>query len=123
MLENINILEFFEKWNDAVSIGDLKQIVKLYARDAILLPTMSSKIRRGHEEIEDYFRYFFSKKPVGKILKSYVKIYGEIATNSGEYQFSFVNDSKVFARFTFIYRCQEGKFQIVEHHSSQVPGG
>ena len=115
------IISLFEKWNDALQTGEPKKVAALYAEDAILLPTVSNKVRHNHEEIEDYFVLFLAKGPQGKIDESNVRIWGDLAINSGIYTFSLKDGSKVQARFTYVYRKIEGEWLIVEHHSSQMP--
>ena len=114
----------FTLWNSSLQTGDPDKVARTYADDAVLLPTMSKKIRRGHEEIEDYFKNFLKLGPRGKIEEESIRVYGDIAINSGLYTFCIVKDgipSHVKARYTFIYRKLGDKWQIVEHHSSFLP--
>ena len=120
MTEN-NILSLFEDWNSALQTGDPKQVVALYETNAILLPTISNKVRHNHEELEDYFVNFLAKGPVGKIDESNVRTFGDVAINSGVYTFTFKDGASVQARFTYVYRWNGQKLLIVEHHSSQMP--
>jgi uncharacterized protein (TIGR02246 family) len=119
------ILAQFEKWNTALQSGNPNNIVKLYADDAILVPTVSNKVRHNHLEIRDYFVHFMKSNPVGKIVESDIRIYGEIAVNSGLYTF-FLNqggkdESLVNARFTYVYHHLNDEWFIIEHHSSKMP--
>tara|TARA_B100001142_G_scaffold202340_1_gene200748 strand:- start:134 stop:499 length:366 start_codon:yes stop_codon:yes gene_type:complete len=116
-----NIPYLFEDWNRALQTGDPKQVAALYETDAILLPTISNKVRHNHEELEDYFVNFLSKGPVGKIDESNVRTFGDVAINSGVYTFTFNDGARVQARFTYVYRWNGQKWLIVEHHSSQMP--
>jgi len=114
----------FTIWNSSLQTGDPDKVARTYSDDAVLLPTMSKKIRRGHEEIEDYFKHFLKLEPRGKINEENIKVYGDIAINSGLYTFCIVKDgipSHVKARYTFIYRKVGDKWQIVGHHSSVLP--
>ena len=120
MTEN-NILSLFEDWNSALQTGDPKQVAALYETNAILLPTISKKVRHNHEELEDYFVNFLAKGPVGKIDESNVRTFGDVAINSGVYTFTFKDGANVQARFTYVYRWNGHKWLIVEHHSSQMP--
>ena len=120
-MDNNEILALFEKWNNALKTGDPKEVAALYATDAILLPTVSNKVRHNHVEIEDYFFHFLAKVPSGKIDESNVRIFRDLAINSGIYTFSFSDGSSVQARFTFVYKREGEDWLITEHHSSQMP--
>ena len=118
------ILDQFVIWNDALQTGDPDKVVACYAADAVLLPTVSAKVRHNHEEIRDYFVHFLAKKPIGRITEQNVRIYENIAINSGLYTFSLAeNDTRadVAARYTFVYRKSEDGWLIIEHHSSMLP--
>ncbi|MCF7919710.1 MAG: SgcJ/EcaC family oxidoreductase [Ignavibacteriales bacterium] len=115
------VLELFDEWNTALMSGDPEQVTDLYAAEAILLPTMSNLVRRNHDEIKDYFVHFCENSPKGTILVSNVRIYGQIAINSGIYEFTFQDGSAVKARFTYVYKKFDRRWLIIEHHSSQLP--
>lgn len=115
------IIARFDEWNNALQTGDPKKVSALYAPDAILLPTVSNKVRHNHEEIEDYFVHFLAKAPAGVINESNVRIFDGIAINSGVYTFTFGDGSAVQARFTFVYAWDGERWLITEHHSSQMP--
>lgn len=123
MLENneAHIAILFDQWNEALKSKNPKQVVDLYAADGILLPTLSNKVRHNHEEIEDYFIHFLAKGPVGSILESNVRLFNDLAINSGIYSFAFEDGSSAKARYTFVYRQIETNWKIVEHHSSLLP--
>ena len=118
------ISDQFVIWNDALKTGDPNKVVACYAGDAILLPTVSAKVRHNHDEIRDYFIHFIAKKPHGRITEQNIRIYDNLAINSGLYTFSLVEDggrTDVAARFTFVYQKYEQKWLIIEHHSSILP--
>ena len=118
------IADQFAMWNKALQTGDPDKVVACYAVDAILLPTLSAKVRHNHDEIRDYFVQFLSKKPNGRITEQNIRIYDNIAINSGLYTFSVTENgvqTDVAARFTFVYRKQENGWLIIEHHSSILP--
>ena len=120
-MNTIEINSLFDHWNAAIQTGKPMNVVALYDTNAILLPTISNKIRKTHAEIEDYFEAFLAKGPKGSIDESNVRIFGDIAINSGIYTFTFANGSSVQARFTFVYRFNGQDYKIVEHHSSAMP--
>lgn len=120
-MNEVEITALFEKWNGALQTGDPKKVTALYEENGVLLPTVSNEVRHNHAEIEDYFVHFLSKEPVGKIDEANVRIFGELAINSGVYTFTFQDGSAVAARFTFVYRWNGQNWKIVEHHSSLMP--
>lgn len=115
------ILSLFDQWNSALKTGDPKQVTALYDDEAILLPTVSNQVRRDSGEIEDYFAHFLTKGPQGKIDQANVRLFADLAINSGVYTFSFSDGSSVQARFTFVYRWNGKAWNIIEHHSSKMP--
>ena len=122
-MNTTEISALFDQWNNALQTGDPKKVAALYETNAILLPTVSNKVRHNHAEIEDYFVHFLAKKPVGKIDEANIRTFGSVAINSGVYTFTFEDDSAVTARFTYVYRWTGQEWKIVEHHSSQMPEG
>jgi uncharacterized protein (TIGR02246 family) len=120
------ILAAFDKWNETLQTGDSKKVAELYdEKEGILLPTVSAKVRHNREEIADYFDHFLAKHPVGRIDESNIRIYGDIAINSGLYTFTLDDDKggrvDVGARFTFVYKKHGDDWIILEHHSSVLP--
>lgn len=111
----------FDEWNSALQTGNPKNVVALYASDAILLPTVSNKVRHNHAEIEDYFVHFLAKGPQGIIDESNMRIFGDIAINSGIYTFTFKDGVSIQARFTYVYQWNGQRWMIIEHHSSAMP--
>ena len=120
-MKESEIISLLNEWNDALQTGDPKAVSALYESDAILLPTVSNLVRHNHAEIEDYFVNFLAKGPSCTLDETNVRIFGELAINSGIYTFSFNDESVVQARFTFAYRFNGKRWMIVEHHSSQMP--
>jgi len=116
------IIKLFERWNEALATGNPDAVTALYAEDAILLPTVSNKVRHNHEEIRDYFVAFLAKNPQGVIDEANVRFLADnLAINSGVYTFTFRNGDRVTARFTYLYRVVDGEWKIAEHHSSAMP--
>jgi len=125
MPDRSEITALFDAWNAALAAGDPARVAALYAEDAILLPTISNKVRRGPEEIRDYFETFLALSPRGRISESEARVLSEdSATHSGLYVFEVTTDGKrieVPARFTFIYQRGPDGWKILEHHSSGMP--
>ena len=121
MSSSENITQLFNNWNQALQTGDPKQVASLYHPEAVLLPTVSNQVRHNHAEIEDYFVHFLAKGPQGTLNEQNIRIFGDLAINSGVYTFQFNDDSRVQARYTFVYRQQADGWLIIEHHSSAMP--
>jgi uncharacterized protein (TIGR02246 family) len=112
----------FDQWNKSLATGNASLVASNYAPNAILLPTLSNKVRRTQAERIDYFNHFLEKGPRGKIDQAYIRNLGTIALNSGLYTFTFKDGSQAHARYTFVYQKQpDGKWLIIEHHSSKLP--
>lgn len=121
MGSDTEILSLFDEWNAALQTGDPDSVAALYADDAVLLPTISNKVRHDHGEIRDYFVLFVGMVPTGVIDEANVRVFGDLAINSGLYTFTFADGGTVAARFTFVYRRSGDRWQIIEHHSSRMP--
>lgn len=118
------IADLFNTWNAALQTGDPKKVASLYAKNATLLPTLSSEVRQSPDAIEDYFEDFLKLKPRGSIIHQNVSLYDHIAINSGVYAFKLEQDGEkrhVIGRFTFVYLREGDDWKIIEHHSSLMP--
>ena len=115
------IESLFDEWNAALQTGEPAKLAALYESNAILLPTVSNKVRHNHAEIEDYFVQFLARGPNGRIDEANIRTFGELAINSGVYTFAFKDGATVQARYTFVYRWNGMRWLIAEHHSSQMP--
>lgn len=115
----------FDRWNTALQTGNPEEIVKSYAEDAVLLPTVSNKPRTNHTEIKDYFVHFMEKHPKGKIDTSTVHVGCNTAFDVGTYTFTLTDKegktSDVSARYSYVYEFKDGKWLIAHHHSSAMP--
>jgi len=120
-MSHSEIESLFTDWNNALQTGEPRRVSALYDNEGVLLPTLSNQVRHNHEEIEDYFVHFLAKGPQGKINESNIRIFDDIAINSGIYTFTFKDGSSAQARFTYVYRKKENRWLIIEHHSSVMP--
>ncbi|NJM10519.1 MAG: SgcJ/EcaC family oxidoreductase [Synechococcaceae cyanobacterium SM1_2_3] len=118
------IAQLFDRWNASLQTGDPDEVLKNYAPDAILLPTVSNKVRHNLAEVKDYFQNFLKLKPRGAINERHIRMFDEVAIDSGVYTFSLFKDGKpteVRARYTFVYHKVGDQWLISEHHSSMMP--
>lgn len=120
--EKSEIVALFDQWNAALATGDPDKVASLYGPGAVLLPTVSNKVRTDYEGYRSYFEHFLTMQPQGVIEQGFVRRYGDIAIHSGVYLFTMgATGGKVRARFTFVYRRHDGDWLIEEHHSSAMP--
>jgi len=119
------VAQQFQLWNAALQTLDPKKVAAMYAPSAVLLPTVSNRVRTTPAEIEDYFVQFLELKPYGKIDESNVRMLAkDTAINSGVYTFKLNKEGQevyVQARYSFTYKRIDGKWLIIDHHSSAMP--
>jgi len=117
---------YFE-WVNAVESahGNPEGVVKLYAEDAILLPTISPHMYKSRKTITKYFDTFLLLRDLQVDTQEIVtRQYGDIAMNTGFYTISYMNQGErvyVKARYDFWYKKINGKWEIIFHQSSMLP--
>ena len=123
------IAALFTTWNATLQTGDAHKVANLYAKDAVLLPTVSNKVRTDRAGIVDYFEHFLKNKPVGKKVQTIVNVLDtNSAIDTGVYEFTLTDPKTgvkrvVEARYTYEYEKRNGVWKIVNHHSSAMPEG
>ncbi|MPY64569.1 SgcJ/EcaC family oxidoreductase [Streptomyces spongiae] len=123
------VTSLFDRWNAALQTGDAHKVADLYAKDAVLLPTVSNKVRTDRAGIVDYFEHFLANKPFGKKVETHVNILDRnSAIDTGVYEFTLTDPKTgqkrvVEARYTYEYEKRGGNWLIVNHHSSAMPEG
>ncbi|MCU6336876.1 nuclear transport factor 2 family protein [Enterobacter quasiroggenkampii] len=122
-VDNGVIENLFDRWNTSLQTGDATKVSENYLSNAVLLPTVSNKVRLTDEERIDYFKHFLEKKPVGKIDSRTIRLGCNKAVDSGTYTFTFADNTKVSARYTFTYAWTGKEWKISSHHSSAMPEG
>jgi len=116
----------FKSWQQSLSSGKAENVVNLYEKDAILLATLAEKPITDQKTRTEYFEKLTAKpKMAVKVTEEHLKVLDEDnAIISGLYTFSFEQDGKTVeipARYSFVYEKENGKWMILEHHSSKVP--
>ncbi|MEJ1963087.1 MAG: DUF4440 domain-containing protein [Gammaproteobacteria bacterium] len=102
-----------------------RDIVALYAKDAVFFGTSSPVLRDTPELVKEYFKNLPDLGDFTITLGEHrVQVFGDVAINTGFYTRSATQNGKLVqnpARFTFVYQLRQGKWVIVEHHSSALP--
>lgn len=114
-----------DEWRAAYDSRDPKRIAAMYAPDAVLWGTNLKAIATTPADVAEYFKDA-AARPDARVVFSQqnVRVYGDVALNSGTYAFNGARDGKPVsspARFSIAFRRQEGKWLIVDHHSSRLP--
>src|SRR5215207_5454299 len=106
--------------------NESERVIALYDAEAVLWGTRASTLRDTAATVRDYFKILQTVPSSYKVVlgEQRIRTYGDIAINTGTYTFSEDRDGKPItrpARFSFVYRNLNGRWLIVDHHSSVVP--
>jgi uncharacterized protein (TIGR02246 family) len=112
-------------WAEAYNSRQPARITALYDSDAVFWGTTAKTISTTPDAVAEYFKDM-PKTPNSRVTfgEQNIRVYGDIAINTGYYAFSVVRDGKPTtnpSRFTFVFRNQDGQWKIIDHHSSRVP--
>jgi uncharacterized protein (TIGR02246 family) len=114
-----------QTWINAFNRKNAKDIVALYAADAVFFGTSSPVLRDKPELVWDYFKGVGDLGDFSIAMGEHrVQLFGKVAINTGYYTRTTTVDGKTVqnpARFTFVYQKRGGRWMIVEHHSSALP--
>ena len=116
-------------WIEAMGNHDQERVLSLYDPEAVLWGTTSPTIRDNPASVREYFNFLPTAPSYykGVLGEQHVRVYGDTAINTGTYTFigpaldaagTPINRP---ARFSFVYRNRDGRWLIVDHHSSAVP--
>jgi uncharacterized protein (TIGR02246 family) len=113
------------RWVDAFNRKSTREIVSLYAADAVLFGTSSPVLRDQPGLIGDYFKDLPALGDAVITVEDHrVQLFGDIAISTGFYTRSSKQDGETVrnpARFTFVYQKRNGTWLILNHHSSALP--
>tara|TARA_B100002052_G_C15796593_1_gene559000 strand:+ start:568 stop:927 length:360 start_codon:yes stop_codon:yes gene_type:complete len=107
-------------WAEKIRANDVNQVVELYHNNAILLGTFSNIERKGKDLIFNYFKNLFKKSIDVEIITNHEYLTDSITVNTGLYNF-IINDKKIKARFSFVFVKTIESWEIISHHSSELP--
>jgi len=116
----------FDDFNKAWATKSPATVTSLFTKDAVLLATVSNKPRTTPAEIQDYFVSFLKGSPVGTINSSTIKMGCNSAARLGTWTVTLTDattgaKTDVKARYSFLYRLEDGKWKIDHLHSSMMP--
>lgn len=112
-------------WAQVLSTGQLDRLLELYAPGSILIPTFNDRLHFDSDDREQYFLQLMSLEGLRvTVVEQHPRRRGDIAFNSGIYEFRFIRDGHeqwFLARFSFVYEETDIGWKILEHHSSVLP--
>jgi uncharacterized protein (TIGR02246 family) len=116
----------FARFNEGFQTRDPDVMTALFSENAVLLPTVSGRMRTDAAGIRDYFVSFLPNRPFGTITESETTLGCNIATRVGNWTVQLTNPTTgvtndVPARFSFIYTYEDGAWKIAHLHSSARP--
>ncbi|GAX14350.1 hypothetical protein FisN_11Hh193 [Fistulifera solaris] len=116
------VRSWFQEWNDALATGDASIVASRYARNAVYLPTLSDAPRTTNHLIRDYFEMFLKRGPECAIESGDIFLGTNWALDFGVYSFTLDGgETKIRARYSFVYSYEDGDWKISHHHSSIMP--
>lgn len=115
-----------DAWVAAFNSCDAVKAGVLYHPEAVLWGTVAPAIISTPAGIRQYFERVCSASPQPKVAlgEQLVRVYGDTAISSGYYTFTAFpgGQARQFAaRDSFTYRRSDGRWLIVDHHSSALP--
>lgn len=113
------------QWISAFNRKSTADIVALYAADAVFFGTSSPVLRDRPQLVQEYFSTLPSLGDSTISLGDHrVQVFGDLAVSTGFYTRIATEQGRTVsspARFTFVYAKRDGRWLIVNHHSSALP--
>jgi uncharacterized protein (TIGR02246 family) len=119
--------EVIAEWVTAFAALDGSKSAAVYAADARLWGTIAQEPNVGHDAIRAYFDSGRQRARARHVVigDHATRVYGTAAISSGRYDFHTVlhdgTSTVRRARFSMTFVQRDGRWQIVDHHSSEVP--
>jgi len=114
------------RFADAWASRSPDRVVALFTDEPVLLATLSNRPRTTPAEVRDYFVGFLANRPVARLDTSNVDIDCRTASRVGTWTVTLTDpgtgsERDVKARYSFIYRFEDGEWKVSHLHSSIMP--
>ena len=120
-----DVSDALAEWVAAVEGPSAENIVALYDKNAVMISTFAQAPITTRKDLLHYYKMVVSNPDVKvDVTETHARVFGNMAVNSGQYTFHYTQDGEpvvIPARFSFTYILRDGKWVIVDHHSSRVP--
>ena len=119
------VIGLFDKWSASLATLDSKEVVKKYAKDSVLHPTLLNKMLVDEAGKKAYFDGLLKKKPQVKIVERKIYTGCNYAVDTGIFQLSLTDkEGKVSTsdvRYTYVHELQKGEWLIISHLTAIAP--
>jgi hypothetical protein len=106
MISKSEVQSLFQEWNRALQSKETRTGSKtLCSQCNFVAYPLTAKVRHNHKEIGDYFDFFLGLSPTSEIQQENIRIYNDIAINSGIYVFTVFQDEKTSEIPVQLYFC------------------
>lgn len=110
-----------QRWSRLFNTRNVRELVSLYGKYSVLMPTFSDKIITNKEEMTKYYETMFTKNVKIRSLEERRTTRTVSNIIHGEYDFVSRSSSNR-ARYTFVFGVENSDWKIICHHSSVIPG-
>lgn len=114
-----------QEWVAAVESGSVDNIMALYDNHAIMFSAFALRPLETPRELRGYYQKVVDNPDIKvTVTDQHPRRFDDVALNSGLYTLSYTQDGEPVSlpsRFSFTYILRNGKWVIVDHHSSKVP--
>ena len=98
----------FSLWNYALATGEPRIVTKRYAKDAVLMPSISDAPRMDPESIHAYYEDYLLQKPQKRVIEGRIRIGHGWAEDAGVCEIRLLaatdgNRKPFKARYSFVY--------------------
>jgi uncharacterized protein (TIGR02246 family) len=116
----------FERFSDAWATRDPDVVTALFTDEPVQLPSVSNTPRTSPAGVRDYFVSLRRNQPVARIDTSTIEVDCLTASRVGTWTVTLTDAATgqtrdVHARYSFIYRFEDGVWKIDHLHSSMTP--
>lgn len=120
------VKEALVEWVRALEAHDAARAVALYDKDSVMLSAFAIDPITTPEGLLKYYKKVVGQQNIHIVVTAEnIREFGDVAVNTGLYRFHYEQEGEPMdypARFSFVYVLKDGKWTIISHHSSIVPG-
>lgn len=116
----------FGRFSEAWATRNPDAVTALFTNEPVLLATVSNTPRTTPADVRDYFVSFLRNHPLARLDTSTIEIDCNTASRVGTWTVTLTDPvtgqaRDVYARYSFIYRFEDGAWKIDHLHSSMMP--